>query len=534
MKKVTQRILAYILDFLIITFSYVLVVMYRDNFWAFVDKHALASYMTYAIWVLFSLLSRKCHIRDKKSAQDVIRSTLKTNFVALSTSFILIVLFKLPLFPRFIIFGMAALTSIVEIVIFLLIYYSLRFRQANPPQATLPLVTKTLIDEEDEEDILKDLKQPKKDTSPYSPSFSDSQLSESVIVKLWQKYLDKHNALFDYISERINLTKFSEKSALIINSATYFNIEHIEPESQQLFINLHKINDFRRVNLYFIKVNENLVNGGVFVCCAETTAQRHNRFMTKYGALFGKILYSFDFLFRRVSPKIPVLQGLYFGITNGRDRTLSETEILGRLYFCGFELVGHKEIDKRSYFIVKKVKEPSRDEHPSYGPLIKLKRVGKEGKLFNCYKLRTMHPYSEYLQEYIQSTYSIGTSGKFANDFRITSWGLWFRKLWLDELPQFYNLAKGDVKVIGVRAVSPNYLKRYYPENLVKLRNTTKPGLIPVYTADKSQSLQELLESEEKYLLSRQNKPIITDIKYFSKSMFNIVTRRVKSLDNYR
>ena len=39
--------------------------------------------------------------------------------------------------------------------------------------------------------------------------------------------------------------------------------------------------------------------------------------------------------------------------------------------------------------------------NPTYGPFVKLKRVGREGQLIKVYKLRTMHPYAEYLQEYV-------------------------------------------------------------------------------------------------------------------------------------
>ena len=41
------------------------------------------------------------------------------------------------------------------------------------------------------------------------------------------------------------------------------------------------------------------------------------------------------------------------------------------------------------------------DNNPTYGPFIKLNRVGKNGKIIKVYKLRTMHPYSEYLQKFV-------------------------------------------------------------------------------------------------------------------------------------
>ena len=49
------------------------------------------------------------------------------------------------------------------------------------------------------------------------------------------------------------------------------------------------------------------------------------------------------------------------------------------------------------FFITRRIKEPAFDTEPSYGPFIKLRRIGKGGKFIKVYKLRTMYPYAEYL-----------------------------------------------------------------------------------------------------------------------------------------
>ena len=91
------------------------------------------------------------------------------------------------------------------------------------------------------------------------------------------------------------------------------------------------------------------------------------------------------------------------------------------------------------HFILKKAKPPRTDPNPTYGPLIRLKRLGKDGKVIYIKKLRTMHPYSEYLQDYVYQTNALQEGGKFRDDFRVTSWGRILRTLWIDELPQFIN-----------------------------------------------------------------------------------------------
>jgi hypothetical protein len=118
-------------------------------------------------------------------------------------------------------------------------------------------------------------------------------------------------------------------------------------------------------------------------------------------------------------------------VTKGRNRLVSQAEILGRLYFCGFEIVAETELDNRYYFLAKKVKTPSEDRNPTYGPLVKLNRHGLAGRPLVVYKFRTMYPYSECLQKYIYTHNSLDAGGKFSNDFRVTEWGRFMRKVWL-------------------------------------------------------------------------------------------------------
>ncbi len=60
--------------------------------------------------------------------------------------------------------------------------------------------------------------------------------------------------------------------------------------------------------------------------------------------------------------------------------------------------------------------------NPSYGPMFAMNRLGKNGKIFKVYKLRTMHPYSEYLQDYVLKVNGYSETGKPAEDFRIPKW----------------------------------------------------------------------------------------------------------------
>ena len=172
--------------------------------------------------------------------------------------------------------------------------------------------------------------------------------------------------------------------------------------------------------------------------------------------------------------------------------------------------------------LAKKVKEPAYDMSPSYGPLSKMKRIGKNGKIIGVYKFRTMHPYSEYLQDYILKLNGYSETGKPANDFRLVPYAKYLRRYWIDELPQLINLFKGELKLVGCRPVSQRYFEDI-PREIQELRLTQKPGCIPPYVAlNRIGSVESVLQAEKEYLEEKIRKPFFTDTKYFFKALYNI------------
>jgi lipopolysaccharide/colanic/teichoic acid biosynthesis glycosyltransferase len=366
-----------------------------------------------------------------------------------------------------------------------------------------------------------------KEKSLYS--LNDSQSNSSLFRnKLQSIYLKKFPEIFDFIARTINLNSIDELKSTVIRSSDPYNVEILPDKEMHLYINLHEVNDMRRLNQYFIEVNKRLVDGGLYISKIEPIRKRHQRFKESYPHYLAQIFYFFDFIWRRVFPKLPVLQKIYFSITKGRNRAISLAEGLGRLYYCGFEIINLWESGYYVYFIAKKIKEPSTDASPSYGPFFKMKRVGRHSQLIYVYKLRTMHPYAEYIQQFVFDTFGSSTGDKVNNDFRISYWGKIFRKFWIDEFPMLINLIKGDIKIVGVRPLSEHKFS-IYPEDLQELRTKFKPGLIPPFYADLPESLEELLNSEKNYLESYFKNPLKTDIKYFFKAFNNIIFKNARS-----
>lgn len=294
------------------------------------------------------------------------------------------------------------------------------------------------------------------------------------------------------------------------------------------FGNTQRINDIRRINKYFEAVNERMSEGQYIIACLETKEARKERILNKFIKPVAIPYYVLDFILKRVLPKWKPTRQIYFMITKGRNRVLSLPESLGRLISCGFKIVEHKKITYKTWIVAKKGGKPAFDMQPTYGALIRLERVGKGGKLVKVHKLRTMYPYSEYLQEYIYEKYDLEEGGKFNNDFRNTSYGKLFRKYWIDELPMFINFFRGEMKLVGVRPLSEHYFS-LYPEDLQELRVKVKPGLVPPYYADMPEGLEEIQESERNYLEAYLEKPIRTDMRYFFMTFYNIIIKGARS-----
>ena len=292
---------------------------------------------------------------------------------------------------------------------------------------------------------------------------------------------------------------------------------------------LSKINDIRNINKHFELINSKLPQGGVFVGCFETLTARRERINKNGIPVLNDLYMGTEFLFKRVFPKLNITKKHYFNLTKGKGRLLSKAEGLGRLVSCGFKIMDHKNINGLTYFVVKKVQEPTFDMNPSYGPLYKMPRIGKNGKMIKVYKFRTMHPYSEYLQDYVLKANGYAESGKPADDFRIPAWGKVFRKIWIDEIPQLINVLKGDMKLVGIRPVSERYFQDI-PKEMQKLRLTQKPGCIPPYVAlNREGNVMSVLQAEKDYLEEKIRNPYTTDTKYFFKAVYNIIFKHKRS-----
>lgn len=93
-------------------------------------------------------------------------------------------------------------------------------------------------------------------------------------------------------------------------------------------------------------------------------------------------------------------------------------------------------------------------------PLFCQKRIGREGKLFTLYKLRTMQRSTSHHLVSITDERGV-VRHKIRDDPRVTWAGTWLRRTGIDELPQLWNVVRGDMSVVGPRPELPEIVTRY-------------------------------------------------------------------------
>lgn len=154
----------------------------------------------------------------------------------------------------------------------------------------------------------------------------------------------------------------------------------------------------------------------------------------------------------------------------------------------------------------------------SKGPAIySQERVGKKGRNFTMYKFRTMK---------IDAEAETGPTWARENDPRITKFGAWLRKTRLDEIPQFYNVLKGEMSLVGPRPERPYFVQQFKDEiPMYSRRLRVRPG-ITGWAQVKwkyDSSLDDVKEKTKYDLFYVENMSLRMDFKILINTIFSMV-----------
>ena len=166
-----------------------------------------------------------------------------------------------------------------------------------------------------------------------------------------------------------------------------------------------------------------------------------------------------------------------------------------------------------------------------FGPLIKLespgpiffaqKRVGKNGRIFKMYKFRSMYADAEERKKELMAQNEMsGFMFKMENDPRITKIGGFMRKTSLDEFPQFINILKGDMSLVGTRPPTLDEFSQYSPYH--KKRLSFRPGLTGMWQVSGRSDItdfEEIVRLDVEYI---EDWSVGLDIKILLKTVFTV------------
>ncbi len=136
------------------------------------------------------------------------------------------------------------------------------------------------------------------------------------------------------------------------------------------------------------------------------------------------------------------------------------------------------------------------------GPvLFRQARVGRFGRMFACYKFRSMAVDAESLKDHlVHLNEATGAAFKIKDDPRITGVGRFLRRSSLDEFPQLLNVLRGDMSVVGPRPQIPTEVADYTPAQAQRL--AVKPGLTCLWQVSGRSHLDftEWMELDRQYV----------------------------------
>lgn len=153
--------------------------------------------------------------------------------------------------------------------------------------------------------------------------------------------------------------------------------------------------------------------------------------------------------------------------------------------------------------------------------LYRAPRVGRKGRLFRCYKFRTMVRDADDLKSRLrQNNQRSGPCFKIVGDPRITRLGRILRRYSLDELPQFWNVVKGEMSLVGPRPHPVDDFASYEIEHLARLDVT--PGITGLWqiTARKDPSFERGMALDREYIRTWSNG---TDMRILLKTVLAVV-----------
>jgi hypothetical protein len=324
MEKRKFRTITLLADIVILTISFLAMLWTKPaSLKSYLPSH-LPFFLGLALmWIIVSLINGKMHRGKIINFSTLFSRVLTSNIIAISITALAMYSIRAIEYSRTIVLGTALLATFLELF-FGSIYMAYK---------------KAVVQDYDEFDKYKTYKKPSEYDLVRGVNGHGDRNEEHNEVNPGIALAIEKECGSEMASAILKMTcsNFTDHTA-VLSTTTVFNITSLVKEKYDYIINLHKINDIKRLDSFLDAVNSKLAEKGFFFCCVETKDQRKHRLLKKYPLLLNYIYYFFDFILKRILPKLKFTRGIYLFLTRGENAVLSRAETLGRICRAGFRI----------------------------------------------------------------------------------------------------------------------------------------------------------------------------------------------------
>jgi hypothetical protein len=324
MEKRKFRIITLITDIVILTISFFAVIWTKPGSRkGYLPSHSSFFVGLAAIWIIISLINGKMHRGRVVNFSTLFSRVMTSNIISLAIVALVMFIFRNYDYSRTVVLGTAIMATILELLSgSVYIAYKKAVIQDYEDYVNYKIYKRP-----SEYELVKNVNgngvhhETIAEVNPGIVSAIEKECGQEMaqaIIKMTGPKLTDHTA--------------------VLSTTTVFNISSLPHDKYDYIINLHRINDILKLDDFLDSVNAKLEREGFLFCCVETKDQRKARLFKKMPPVINWVYYFFDFIVKRILPKIKFTTGIYFFLTRGSNAVISRAEALGRLSRAGFRI----------------------------------------------------------------------------------------------------------------------------------------------------------------------------------------------------
>ncbi len=278
-----------IADFALVGVSFFLANFIHSGAFSFPPDYEKLLLLFYGLWAGTSFITGKFERRSGENFYHTLWPWLKAALLLFTTLALAIFLFRFTSFSNVQTFGPVLLLVLFEIIL-CGIYFIRKKEQASDIESL-----------EERQRVLR------QEGLPVGTNLEPLHriLLEPVKERLRNTVLKSHSGLYAFLDQTLDLSRIVRGETIVWDGADIPHWSVLDEHRMRLLINLHKVNDIRWINRYFLEAHNMLLNGGWLVVTAHTVQTHREWMFQKFPRILARIIFVLDFAWHRVAPKLP-------------------------------------------------------------------------------------------------------------------------------------------------------------------------------------------------------------------------------------